>query len=175
VTATEDAFAGFVRHRQVELVRLGWALTGDRQLGEDLAQTALQRLWPRWDHVSAGGEPYAYVQRIMVNLWSSWRGRRWRQMERTVETPPERRAEEETDRLDANDEVDRWLAILPSRQRAVITLRFLLDLSVEDTAQRLGCSAGTVKSQTAKALGHLRAFAPSFAADPTGQHRGGPT
>jgi RNA polymerase sigma-70 factor (sigma-E family) len=175
VTATEDAFAAFVRHRQVELVRLGWALTGDRQLGEDLAQTALQRLWPRWDHVSASGEPYAYAQRIMVNLWSSWRGRRWRQMERVVETPPDRHAEGDADRLDANDEVDRWLATLPSRQRAVITLRFLLDMSVDETAERLGCSAGTVKSQTAKALGHLRALAPSFAADRTGPHPGGTT
>jgi RNA polymerase sigma-70 factor (sigma-E family) len=175
VTATEDAFAGFVRHRQVELVRLGWALTGDRQLGEDLAQTALQRLWPRWEHVSASGEPYAYAQRIMVNLWSGWRGRRWRQLERVVETLPDRDVEGGADRLDDNDEVDRWLAMLPPRQRAVVTLRFLLDLSVDETSERLGCSTGTVKSQTAKALGHLRALAPSFAADRTGPHPGGTT
>lgn len=175
VTATEDTFAEFVRHRQVQLVRMGWALTGDRQLGEDLAQTALQRLWPRWDRVSARGEPYAYVQRTMINLWSSWRGRRWRQVERTVEAPPERQSDADVDRLDANDEVDRWLARLPPRQRAVVTLRFLLDLSVDDTAERLGCSSGTVKSQTAKALEHLRVLAPSIAVDPTGHHRGGTT
>lgn len=166
MTATEDAFADFVRHRQVELVRVGWALTGDRQLGEDLAQTALQRLWPRWEHVSSRGEPYAYVQRIMVNLWSSWRGRRWRQVEQIVEAPPERHDDDgDAGRLDANDEVDRWLATLPPRQRAVVSLRFLLDLSVDETAARLGCSSGTVKSQTAKALEHLRALAPSFAAE----------
>jgi RNA polymerase sigma-70 factor (sigma-E family) len=176
VTATEDTFAEFVRHRQVELVRMGWALTGDRQLGEDLAQTALQRLWPRWDRVSARGEPYAYVQRTMINLWSSWRGRRWRQLERTVEALPDRQSDDggDVDRLDTNDEVDRWLARLAPRQRAVVTLRFLLDLSVEETAGRLGCSSGTVKSQTAKALEHLRVFAPSIAGDPT-DHRGGTT
>jgi RNA polymerase sigma-70 factor (sigma-E family) len=173
VTATEDTFADFVRRRQVELVRLGWALTGDRYLGEDLAQTALQRLWPQWNRVSSNGEPLAYVQRIMVNLWSSWRGRRWRRMEETVEAPPDRDAERsDAERLDANDEVDRWLAALPPRQRAVVMLRFLLDLSVDETAGRLGCSPGTVKSQTAKALEHLRALVPSFAADPATHHRG---
>lgn len=166
MTATEEAFADFVRRRQVELARLGWALTGDRQLGEDLVQAALQRLWPHWDRVSSRGESYAYAQRIMVNLWSSWRGRRWRQMEQVVEALPDRDADEdEADRLDANDEVDRWLTTLPPRQRAVVTLRFLLDLSVAETAERLGCSTGTVKSQTAKALDHLRELAPSFAAE----------
>jgi RNA polymerase sigma-70 factor (sigma-E family) len=165
---TEDGFAHFVRRRQVELVRLGWALTGDRQLGEDLAQTALQRVWSRWDHISSRGEPYAYAQRVMVNLWSSWRGRQWRHMERTVEAPPDRYADGgEADRLVTNHEVDSWLAVLPSRQRAVVTLRFLLDLSVNETAVRLGCSSGTVKSQTAKALAHLRTLTPSFAAETT--------
>lgn len=166
VMAAEDPFAEFVRRRQVELVRLGWALTGDRQLGEDLAQSALQRMWPKWNRVCGDGEPYAYVQRVMINLWCTWRGRRWRQMERLVAAPPERHAVDgDADRLAASEQVDRWLAALPPRQRAVVTLRFLFDLSVEESAQRLGCSPGTVKSQTAKALEHLRALAPSLRAD----------
>jgi RNA polymerase sigma-70 factor (sigma-E family) len=156
LVAADDAFTAFVAARQNDLVRLGWALSGDRQLGEDLAQSALQRLWPRWDRVAAGGEPLAYTQRIMVNVWSSWRSVRSWQRER-VGTPAAEphAADDPIGAVDDSDTVHRWLAVLPPRQRAAIVLRFLFDLSVEDTAQRLGCSAGTVKSQTSRALSTL--------------------
>jgi DNA-directed RNA polymerase specialized sigma24 family protein len=116
-------FDEFVRTRQDELARLGWALTGDRQRGEDLAQASFDRLWRRWAKVSAAGEQFDGV--LSRHL------------------------------------VETWLAVLPPRQRAVITLRFLLDLSVLETANRMRCSTGTVKSQTSKALSTLRgALAP---------------
>lgn len=64
--------------------------------------------------------------------------------------------------MDARDALDRWLARLPARQRAVVVLRFVCDLDVAETAARLGCSSGTVKSQTAKALRSLRAADPAL-------------
>jgi RNA polymerase sigma-70 factor (sigma-E family) len=155
----DEAFSAFVVARQAELARLGWALTGDRELGEDLVQSALQRLWPRWSQVAASGEPLAYTQRIMINLLSNWRHRRGWQVERFGESPSRSAGavDDLTGAVDDRDSIDRWLAGLPPRQRAVVVLRFLLDLGVAETADRLGCSAGTVKSQTAKALHTLRA------------------
>lgn len=160
-TLSEDeAFSSFVLARQARLVQFGWALTGDRQLGEDLAQGALERLWPHWSRVSGAGDPLPYTQRIMVNLATSRRrGRRW-QAERLDASVPDLGGADEAAGVDAQDALDRWLRLLPTRQRAVIVLRFVCDLSVEQTAGVLRCSSGTVKSQTAKALSSLRRAEP---------------
>ena len=157
----DRAFTAFVVARQRELVRLGWALTGDRQLGEDLVQTALLRLWPHWSRVAASGEPFAYTQRIMINLWTSWRRRRRWQTERLDASPPDPTGGDVSIEAQARVSLDAWLARLPRRQRAVVVLRFVCDLDVADVADRLGCSTGTVKSQTAKALQTLRVSAES--------------
>ena len=154
-----DAFTAFVEQRWTALLRLTWALTADRQLGEDLAQATLGRLWARWANVSRGGDPWPYTQRIAVTLASTWRRRRWTS-EVVVRDLPDAPATDDTVRnADTREDVARWLRDLPRRQRAVVVLRFLADLSVEETAEVIGCSQGTVKSQTAKALGHLRALA----------------
>lgn len=156
VRSADDEFSAFVTARQAELVQLGWALTGDRQLGEDLSQSALQRLWPHWTRVADAGDPFAYTQRIVVNLYISWhRRRRWR-LERPAASLPEITVGDATSGVDEQDALDRWLARLPARQRAVVVLRFVCDLDVAETAARLECSSGTVKSQTAKALHNLR-------------------
>lgn len=149
----------FVSVRQASLVRLGWSLTGDRQLGEDLAQAALARLWTRWATVSSGGDPWPYLQRVAVSLASSWRRRRWRGEVPSLSVPDVVDHFDGVVSVQETDSVERWLALLPVRQRAVIVLRFLFDLSVADSADRLGCSEGTVKSQTAKALRTLREYA----------------
>lgn len=155
--AADDAFSAFVAARQRELVQLGWALTGDRQLGEDLVQTALLRLWPHWSRVAAAGEPFAYTQRIVINLWSSWRRRRRWQAERLDASPPDSSGGDVAVEAQTRTSLDAWLARLPRRQRAVLVLRFVCDLDVAETADQLGCAPGTVKSQTSKALRTLRA------------------
>lgn len=155
VLVSETGYDEFVRARRSSLVRLGWALTGDRGLGEDLAQAAFDRLWRRWAKVSAGGDPWPYVQRIAINLALSWRRRRWRD-EIPVAEPTMPLAADDTDTWVSRQLVAGWLDGLPPRQRAAVVLRFLMDLSVEETAARLGCSVGTVKSQTSKALQALR-------------------
>ena len=153
----DAAFTAFVAARQRELVRLGWALTGDRQLGEDLVQTALLRLWPHWSRVAAAGDPLAYTQRIMINLWTSWRRRHRWQAERLDASPPDSSGDDASIEAQTRAGLDAWLVRLPHRQRAVVVLRYVCDLDVAEAADRLGCSPGTVKSQTSKALRTLRA------------------
>lgn len=151
-----DGFTAFAASRRGSLVQLGWAMTGDRHLAEDLAQATLDRLWRRWDRISAEGNVWPYAQRTLMSISATWWRRRWR-AEYPVETLPEVSSGRDlADEQDTRQIVHGWLRGLPSRQRAVIVLRFLTDLSVEQTAQVLGCSTGTVKSQTSKALAGLR-------------------
>lgn len=154
--AESDGLAEFVAARQGELLRFAWGLTGDWQRAEDLAQTALARMLPRWERVD---DPWPYLQRTTVSVYATWWRRRWRGEIPTGDMP-EQAAPDQFDEVDEHDTVGRWLRVLPVRQRAVIVARYVGDLSVEDTAQALGCSAGTVKSQTAKALHRLRLTVP---------------
>jgi RNA polymerase sigma-70 factor (sigma-E family) len=157
--ADSEEFTAFAEARQSALLRLGWALTGDRHLGEDLAQATLDRLWARWPRVSRRGDPWPYAQRVAVSLAATWWRRRWRHVEVVSGELPDAPGDaNEIAAADTRDMVERWLATLPRRQRAVIVLRFLADLSVDETAETLHCSPGTVKSQTAKALDRLRAL-----------------
>jgi RNA polymerase sigma-70 factor (sigma-E family) len=151
--AEPDGFDAFVVARSPALLRFGWLLTGNRATAEDLVQAALMRTWVRWGRLEsiAGAEPY--VRRVMVNLHANWWRRRWRGEVPTDALPD--RADAGPD-LELRESVRTALASLPRRQRAVIVLRYVEDLSVTETAAILGCTSGTVKSQTAKALGTLR-------------------
>jgi RNA polymerase sigma-70 factor (sigma-E family) len=137
-------------------MRSAWLLTGNEASAEDLVQTALVRLWPRWSKVERDGGVDAYVRRILVSTYiNGWR-RRWRGEVPTAVMPD---GPVQTDPHAATDlriAVRHALAELPPRQRAVVVLRYFEDLTEVQTAQALGCAVGTVKSQTAKALARLR-------------------
>lgn len=157
-TVGRDDFDAFVAARSTRLLRTAYLLTHDRSLAEDLLQTALAKAWFAWGRID--GAPEAYVRRIMVNTYATWWRRRWNGEEPT-ETLPERhgagdRAGDRAGQVD--DRTDLWRALgrLPKRQRAVVVLRFYEDLSEADTAELLGCTVGTVKSQASKALAKLR-------------------
>jgi len=152
---SED-FREFVLSRRVRLLKAAWLLTGDWHLAEDLVQVALMKTYPHWPRVAADN-PDAYVRKVLYTAHASW-WRRRSSREIPTEIPPE--SSWVDDPSSASD--DRVMAIaalgrLPARQRATIVLRFFEDLSTEETATVLGCSVGTVKSQTSKALAHLRA------------------
>lgn len=144
-------FSAFVLARSPALLRTARLITGETALAQDLVQAALMKAWPRWSRIDA---PEAYVRTAMVRTYLTWRRRRWH-----AELPTGQLPEAGADGWDAVDTataVRAALAALPPRQRAVIVLRYLDDLSEAQTAEVLGCTVGTVKSQTSKALARLR-------------------
>jgi RNA polymerase sigma-70 factor (sigma-E family) len=155
--AEPDGFRDYVAARQRGLLRAAWLLTGDWHSAEDLVQAALVRVWPRWARVAAGGDPDAYVRRVLVNVYLSARRRRWHGEYATGELPDGPTGADEFASVDLRDAVGRALSGLGRRQRAVLVLRYFDDLSEAQVAAAMGCSIGTVKSQSAKALAKLRA------------------
>jgi RNA polymerase sigma-70 factor (sigma-E family) len=153
VDCAED-FRRFVVARQRALLRTGWLLTGDWATAEDLVQTALMRAWPHWERISADNRADAYVRRIMVNKSLDWRARRWN-AEVPTEVLPEAPAHGSVS-SEAHHVLLLAVRSLPPRQRATIVLRYFDDVSEADTAAAMGCSVGTVKSQSSKALATLR-------------------
>lgn len=146
-------FVDFVVARGPSLHRTAILLTRDHHRAEDLVQTALARAWGSWDRVHSDHE--AYVRRILVNEFaSSWR-RRWND-ERPSEVLPEVATADHGDAVTDRSTLVAALALLPRRQRAVVVLRFFHDYSETMTADALGVTVGTVKSQTSKALATLR-------------------
>jgi RNA polymerase sigma-70 factor (sigma-E family) len=167
VPARED-FEDFVAARQQALLRTAYLLTGHRQDAEDLVQTSLIKAVPHWERIS--GDPEAYVRRILVreNV-SRWRARRWREV--SVEAPGDVGRDDE----DVAGRVALHAALrgLAPRQRAVIVLRYFEDCSESQTAELLGVSVGTVKSQARDALVRLRRVVPDLA--PEGPSERAPT
>jgi RNA polymerase sigma-70 factor (sigma-E family) len=137
------------------LVRTAFGLTGDWDLAEQLAQDAYLRLWRRWRWIADPQAAPAYLQRTVVNLARETIRRRV--LERRVlhsrSTPPPRAAAPDPA---ADLDLRRAVAALPARKRACVVLRYLVGMSEAETAEVLGVSVGTVKSQTHKGLRQLR-------------------
>ena len=144
-------FEEFVAARSSALLRTAYLLTRDHALAEDLLQTALTKAYLAWGRVEGAHEPY--VRRIVVNTYASWWRRKWNG-ERPTDELPETSHHEDS----VGESGDLWDALgrLPRRQRAVVVLRYFEDLTEAQTADLLGISVGTVKSQTSKALAKLR-------------------
>jgi RNA polymerase sigma-70 factor (sigma-E family) len=154
----EDRFQEFVRARWSHLVRTAYLLTGDAHLAEDLTQTALAKAYRSWRRVSRADNPEAYVRRMLVTC-NSDRFRKRRVSEALTAVPPERAGgEDAVSRADERGTLLRALSGLPTRQRAVVVLRYWEDLSEAEVADALGCSPGTVKSQASRGLAKLREY-----------------
>lgn len=149
---TDDGFDAFVAARGDALWRSAWLLTGDHQLAEDLVQTALAKSWRAWSRVGADGfEPY--LRRVMFTTYAAWWRRKWRGEQPTAALPE---SAGRTVDADAKHDLVAALATLPRGQRAVVVLRYFEDLTEQQTADVLGVSVGTVKSQASRALTALR-------------------
>lgn len=158
----EPAFEEFVRARWMSLVRYGYVLTGSPYDAADLAQEALARLGSAWPRVIRRDNPDAYVRTTMARLHISW----WRRLRREhlmADVPERPVGDSAVDRIDAASELWPVLARLPSRQRAVLVLRYYEHRTDDEIAALLNISRGTVRSQASRALEKLRAH--------TSQHR----
>jgi RNA polymerase sigma-70 factor (sigma-E family) len=156
----DGEFREFMHARWPVMVRLAYGLTGDQGHAEDVAQAAFARAYSSWPRVSRSGNPDAYVRQIVVNENRN-RFRRRRVIERLTDSPPESGivdvARADTTRhYDERSVLIAALQRLGPRQRAVIVLRYWMDLTEYETAAVLSCSVGTVKSQASRALATLR-------------------
>jgi RNA polymerase sigma-70 factor (sigma-E family) len=159
MSGRDSEFREFTRTHASQLHQSAYLLCGDWHLAHDLVQDTLVKAYQHWPRVRQADSPEAYVRRILLN---EVRGR-WRRRERSVPVP------RFTDGIepvtpDATGEIARRaglmqaLVTLPLRQRATVVLRYLEGMTERETAAVLGCSEGTVKSQSARALGTLRKY-----------------
>ena len=145
----------YVRGQWPSLVRYATLLCGDAVEAEELVQSALVRVTLRWPFVRDKDNPDGYVKRAIVHGQIN----RWRRVgrhETVMRELPDVVVPDGSSAHAEHDAVRRALAALPPRQRAVLVLRYLDDRTEQETASLLGCSVGTVKSQTHKALAKLR-------------------
>jgi RNA polymerase sigma-70 factor (sigma-E family) len=157
--ADEDEYRQFVAARLEPLRRTAYLLCRDWHTADDLVSITIGKLYRHWRRVKAADNVDAYTRGVLTNAWlDEWR-RPWRREKTTDDFP---------DRADLEFPQAAWvdrralldlLQQLPPRRRAVLVLRFYCDLSVEETAQVLGISTGTVKSQAARGLETMRALA----------------
>lgn len=161
-TADENRFREFAREHVVALRRSAFLLCGDWHTADDLVQAMLIKLHGAWPRISRRHQPVSYARKVLLRCWLDERRRPWRRAERRDGELPEGAdpADGPADLQDAagvRAELFGLLGVLPSRQRAVLVLRYFEALSVTETAAALGCSGGTVKSQASRGLTVLRA------------------
>ena len=154
-------FASYVAARRPALLRAACAIAGDPHSAEDLLQTALINVAPRWEAIRDPRAVDAYVRRAMRNQHASWFRQPWRKRERaTADLPePQSRWNPCTARLDGGGGLWPLVESLPPRQRSAVVLRYYEGLSEAETSRVLRCSLGTVKSNTSRGLSTLRRLA----------------
>lgn len=162
----EHAYVQYVNSRVLALRRTAYHLCGDWHEAHDLVQGTLIKLYRHWARVSAADSPDAYVRQVLVNVYLQQRGTWWSRNVRLFAEPddhPEPFSDPLTER---RIDLHAALARLAPGQRAVLVLRYWEGLDVAETAQVLGCSTGTVKSQTSHAIAALRRLMPDYAWEP---------
>lgn len=153
-----DDFDQFVASGAESLLRTAHLITWDAGEAEDLVQECLLRVARRWPRVRRMDQPLAYSRRILINLAVDGAARRSRRRGELDAIPAglDAPAEDVLGGLDTRDELLEALARLTPRQRAVLVLRYFNDLTEAQVADALGCSPGTVKSNTSRGLARLR-------------------
>jgi len=146
----ERSFDAFYAAHRDSIYRGVLVATRNPQRAEDAVQEAFMRAFDQWEKVRHHDRPRAWVARVALNVATSW----WRRHRREQENPPDRPAPPDVRPIDG--ELVRLVWALPKRQRQVVALRVLADLSVADTAAALGVAEGTVKATLHRALGRLR-------------------
>jgi len=152
-------FEGYAKECGPGLLRFAGVLAGDRGTAEDVVQEVLARAARRWDSISAMDAPDAYVRRMVVNEYLSWR-RKWSRVIPTEAILDDHElghgGADFTDQYAEREALARRLDALPPKQRAVLVLRFYEDLPDREIGEVLGCPVGTVRSHVSRALAALR-------------------
>lgn len=153
-------FVALFETRASSLRRTAYLLCGDWHHAEDLVQTAFAKTYAAWPRLRNVEAVEAYLRRTLTRTFIDHYRRSWRGEHPTEQLP-------EVTAADGHDPHDRILLRraldqLPPKQRATLVLRFFEDLSVAETARALGCTAGTVKSNTARGLDQLRPLVSDF-------------
>jgi RNA polymerase sigma-70 factor (sigma-E family) len=159
--SADEEYTAYVRGRLLWLRRIAYSLCQDWHRADDLVQTSITRLYVKWRHARQAADLDAYVRVILVRIFLKEQRGGWFSRTRLSAAPPEPAPPEAAAYgwdADLSMDLRRALALVPPRQRAALVLRFHCDLSVQQTAAALGCSTGTVKSQTARGLATLRAL-----------------
>jgi RNA polymerase sigma-70 factor (sigma-E family) len=150
----EEEFVAFVASARDPLFRMAYLLCGDRHCAEDLIQQTFEKTWRTWG-TARRGDPLVWARRILANQ----RIDTWRRTRREVLTgleQPDATTHSSATSVDDRDAVVRALLLLPIKQRRVVVLRHLLDLSEAEVAAELEIPVGTVKSSAARGLAQLR-------------------
>jgi len=151
-----EGFAEYAGARQRHLRRSAYLLCGDWHLAEDLTQMALVNLCRSWGRAQQAVSLDAYAHTVLVNTFLRYKRRYQRQVDRAAAYSSGQPDVAPADSPELRLSLQAALLQLPPRARAVVVLRFWEDMSVEATADALGCSVGNVKSQTSRALARLR-------------------
>jgi len=150
----DDEYTAYMTARLPWLQRVAYLLCQDWNRADDLVQTAMTRLYVNWRRARSVENLDGYARTVLVRVFLAEQRTTWWKRVAVVRQMPEPTATSLDH--DSNLDLRAALAALPPRQRAAVILRFYCDLSVEQTADVLNCSTGTVKSQTSRALTGLR-------------------
>jgi RNA polymerase sigma-70 factor (sigma-E family) len=154
----EAAFVEFAQAVRGRLRRTAYLMCGDWDQASDHVQEGLIRVYVAWPRLTRAGGEYAYARKAVVSAFIDHARRRSSTEVATDGGFDVPSGHDVAESVTARDALRTALAALPSRQRACVVLRYFEDLSVADTATALGCSEGTVKSQTSRALASLRSM-----------------
>lgn len=155
-----DAFDEFVADRLDRLLHFATALTCDPHLAQDVVQEVLLRVQRKWDRIGTLTARDAYVRRMVINEYLSWRRRKAARTVASTHSTLDAIGTPTADPANYYAERDAMrskIAKLPRKQRAALVLRYYEDRTDAEIAEYLGCSAGTVRSHISRALGTLRA------------------
>ena len=156
-TTHDREFEEFARARASQLYRSAWLLCGDSHQAEDLVQETLAKVYARWKRPLGGriDNPAAYAQTTLARTFISGRRRR-----SSGEVPyadlPDAPAADPSDGSDLRLDLQDLLGGLSETDRAVLVLRFVEDLPVDEVAQRLELTPGAVKNRSMRALARAR-------------------
>ena len=154
--SAEAEFEAYFRARRDTVRRTAYLLCGDWHRADDHAQAAFVALHRHWRRIRDRDALDGWMRRTLVRSVIDESRRPWRR-EKSTDVVEAGSVASATDGVATRHVLVDGLRSVPPRQRAVLVLRYLEGLDVAGTAAALGCSEGTVKSQTARGLDTLRA------------------